>query len=338
MHDELAPIQPTAAVDMYLADRSTDASDATIKSHRYRLNHFIRWCDEDGIDNMNDLTGRDLHRYKLWRRDDGDLNQVSVKCQMDTVRVFIRFCGTVDAVHPDLHTKVLSPSLEDGDNQRDVMLESANANELLRHLERFQYASFDHVLLSLFWHTGMRIGSVHALDRGDYDDDREYLQVRHRPDTPLKNKEDGERLIALSPSVCGLLDDWIAHERPDVTDDVGREPLVATSHGRPHKTTIRDAVYRWTRPCWYTGSCPHARDMDACEATDEQRKTASKCPSSVSPHAIRRGAITHFLTEDVPEKVVSDRMNVGPAVLEKHYDRRTEEVKVEQRRAYLDDL
>jgi hypothetical protein len=58
----------------------------------------------------------------------------------------------------------------------------------------------------------------------------------------------------------------------------------------------------------------------------------------VSPHAIRRGSITHFLTEDVPTEVVSDRMNVSRDVLEQHYDRRSEEVKLEQRRGYLENI
>ena len=58
----------------------------------------------------------------------------------------------------------------------------------------------------------------------------------------------------------------------------------------------------------------------------------------MSPHAIRRGSITHHLSKDVPEKVVSDRMNVGLDALEKHYDRRTESEKTEQRRDYLDDI
>jgi hypothetical protein len=40
----------------------------------------------------------------------------------------------------------------------------------------------------------------------------------------------------------------------------------------------------------------------------------------------------------VPTEVVSDRMNVSRDVLEAHYDRRSEEVKVEQRREYLDNI
>lgn len=52
----------------------------------------------------------------------------------------------------------------------------------------------------------------------------------------------------------------------------------------------------------------------------------------MNPHAIRRGSITHYLTNDVPVEIVSDRMNVSRDVLDKHYDRRDEEVKLEQRR------
>ena len=338
MSDTLEPICPTDAKAMYLRERSTDASDATIKAHDYRLDHFIRWCDIEDIDNLNEISGRDLHRYKLWRQEDGDLNQVTVKTQMDTLRVFIRFCESIDAVETDLHSKVLSPTLGDGQNERDTMLDPKEAETILDHLRRFQYASFDHTLLELLWHTGIRVGGAHALDLCDFFPDEERLEVQHRPGTPLKNKDDGQRLIALSTEVCGILEDWIAHNRPEVTDDRDREPLLATSQGRAHKNTLRVAVYRWTRPCMFADECPHSREIESCEARDESKRTASKCPSSVSPHAVRRGSITHHLSEDVPEKVISDRMNVGQEVLDKHYDQRSEEVKAEQRRRYLDDL
>lgn len=337
-HRSLEPTSPEKALELYLQERRTEAADSTVKAHKYRLGHFVRWCDKEDLENINELTGRLLHEYRLWRREDGDLNKVSVKSQMDTLRVFIRWCETIDAVEPDLSTKVLSPNLSNGENQRDVMLETNEAESLLNYLGRFDYASLEHTLLLLLWKTGMRIGAVQGLDVEDYDSTEGYISVCHRQTTPLKNKEDGERFVALSDETCGVLDDWLSHQRPDVTDDVERRPLLATTHGRPHKTTLREKVYRWTRPCQYRGECPHNRDIEECEATDGHNKTASKCPSSVSPHAIRRGSITHHLTEDVPEKVVSDRMNVGQDVLDKHYDRRSEEVKVEQRREYLDDL
>jgi len=54
-----------------------ELTEATIYSHRSRLGHFVRWCDEQGIGNLNDLTGRQLHRYRLWRRDEGDLSLAS---------------------------------------------------------------------------------------------------------------------------------------------------------------------------------------------------------------------------------------------------------------------
>lgn len=336
---ELEPIEPETAVEMYLDDRRTELSQASLKAHEYRLSHLLRWCRCEDLDNLNVLSGRDLHRYKTWRREDGDLKTVSLKTQIDTIRVFIRWCESIDAVRQDLSDKILTPTLEDVENHRDVMLAAERAEAVLEHLGRFEYASFCHVLLVLLWRTGMRTGTAHALDIEDYDRENQRLQARHRPETgtPLKNKENGERLIAIGDETCRILDDYLAHQRPEVTDENGRQPLLATTHGRPHKSVVRDRTYQWTRPC-VLGECPHGRTERDCEATDDQAKRYSKCPSSRSPHALRRGSITHHLSEDVPEKVVSDRMNVGQDVLDKHYDRRSEETKVEQRRGYLEGL
>jgi site-specific recombinase XerD len=337
MQRDLEPITATQTVEMFVRERRPDVAASTAKAYQYRLNHFIRWCDEREITNLNELTGRDLHEYRLWRRDDGDLNRTSLKTQMDTLRVFVRFCERIDGVHPDLHTKVVSPSLAPDEDQRDAMLEADTADDVLAYLRRFRYASRDHLVAEVLWHTGMRTGSLRAVDIDDYHPDDEYVEVRHRPetDTPLKNKQNGERLVALTPRVCEVIDEWIAHRRPAVEDEYGRSPLVTTRQGRPHPSTIRDVVYRVTRPCVYAGECPHDRDVDECDAADGNTAVASTCPSTESPHAVRRGSITHHLSEDVPEKIVVDRMNVSADVLDAHYDRRSEEVKLEQRRSYL---
>ena len=69
----LEPIRFDEAVELYLEDRESELAQATLYAHSSRLGHLIRWCDEQEIDNLNELTGRKLHRYRLWRRRDGDL-------------------------------------------------------------------------------------------------------------------------------------------------------------------------------------------------------------------------------------------------------------------------
>lgn len=254
----LEPLTPTDAVDWYLTEKRPEVSQATIYSHKSRLNHFLRWCDHSDLDDLNELTGRDLHRYKLWRREDGDINRVTLKTQMDTLRVFIQWCESVDAVEPDLSTKVQSPTLADGENQRDVLLDGDAADRILSYLAKYEYATIEHVTLALLWQTKMRRGAVRTLDLDDYDCGQQTLTVRHRPETgtPIKNKQRGERVVAIDDALCALLDDWITDRRHDKTDEHGREPLLTTTHGRPHGQTIQSAVYAVTRPCVYSGGVP----------------------------------------------------------------------------------
>ena len=335
---KLEAIDPETAVELYLADREAEVAKATLYSHSSRLGHFTRWCKEEKIDNLNDLTGRLLHGYRLWRRNEGDLVPATEKTQMDTIRVFVKWLESIDAGVGDLHTKVQSPVLRDGQNVRDVMLESDRAEEILEYLSKYEYASRPHVVLTLMWHTMMRTGAVHSLDVDDYDPEGRYIAVVHRPGTgtTIKNGADGEQLIALSNEVCRLLDDWISNRRPDVDDEVGRRPLVSTSNGRAHRSTLRGDCYRYTRRCISTGECPHDRDPERCEAMEYT--AAFECPSSVSPHDLRRGGITHHLNSDVPKDVVSDRANVTAGVLDEHYDRRSQREKMEQRRGYLSNI
>jgi hypothetical protein len=43
------------------------------------------------------------------------------------------------------------------------------------------------------------------------------LEVCHRPETgtPIKNKFEGERFIALNDETCAVLDAWLEKRRPD---------------------------------------------------------------------------------------------------------------------------
>ena len=85
---------------------------------------------------------------------------------MDTLRVFIKWLESIDGIEQDLHAKVRSPTLSGGDNVRDVMLDSEEAEQVLSHLRKYEYASRPHVALALMWHMMMCVGAVHALGRG----------------------------------------------------------------------------------------------------------------------------------------------------------------------------
>lgn len=326
--DDLEPIEPGTAQELFLDHKATDCSDSTVQNYRYRLNPFVRWCGENGIDNLNELSGRDLQRYRLWRKEDGDLNKLTLRMQMSTLRVFLKWAGSIEAVPQNLYDKVMVPRVRPEERQRDETLDADDAREILEYLSKYAYASKEHAVMALLWQTGIRVGSAHSLDVDDVSLDENYVQLIHRPDegTTLKNGKSGQRPVALTPDVAEVLAEYIRTHRKDVTDEHGREPLFTTAHGRMHGNTIRRLTYRVTAPCYRGVDCP------GCEGDE------SKCPEAVSPHAIRRGSITHFLTSDVPVDVVSDRMNVSRKVLDQHYDKRSEEVKMEQRRGYLDDI
>lgn len=88
---------------------------------------------------------------------------------MDTTRAFIRWLESIDSVKNDLHTKVLSPTLNKEERSRTVMLEADEATRILAHLERFEYASLQHVTIALLWYSMMRTGGARALDVEDFD-------------------------------------------------------------------------------------------------------------------------------------------------------------------------
>ena len=285
----LEPISPQEALDLYLEDKARECQQATVRSHKSRLGFLVEWCDEQDLDNMNDLTARDIHEFRVWRRE--DLNVVSEKTQMDTVRVFVEWCETIDAVQPGLFKKIKPPVIPDGGNVCETTLDSTRAEKVMAHLEKFEYATIEHVTWLVLVETGIRLGAAHSLDVGDYhgDEDHPHLDLVHRPntDTPLKNGKRDERPVSIPAEVREVLDDYLEHNRPDVTDEHGREPLLATSRGRLSKTTIRKYVYKWSRPCAYGAECPHDRGPEECEAA-QAADDASKCPSSVTPHPIRR--------------------------------------------------
>lgn len=74
--DALDPIDPRTAQQLYLGQKDTDCTESTVQGHKYRTNHSIRWCDENDIHNLNDMTGHDLQAFRPSRQNDGDLKTI----------------------------------------------------------------------------------------------------------------------------------------------------------------------------------------------------------------------------------------------------------------------
>nr|WP_238993868.1 site-specific integrase [Halobellus captivus] len=339
--DDLVPITPSEARDLHLEAMQDDSAAWTQTSHRSHLRAFVEWCrEEGGIDNMNDLTGRDLYQFRVWRREGGyskgmdeEIAPKTLHSALATVRSFLRFCAQIEAVPEDLYEKVALPVLSDAEEVSDSTIDPDRVLDILDWLGRYEYASRDHVVWTLIWHTGARVGAIRALDLGDVelDSPEPGLDYKHRPEseTPLKNDEKGARFNRITERVAEVLRSYIDGPRKDVLDEYGRAPLVTTSYGRASGGSIRDSFYRWTRPCFIGKECPHDRDPETCEATSFLHK--SKCPSSRSPHDARKARVTKYRNDGVPRAAVSDRLDASEQVLDKHYDRASRREKANRR-------
>ena len=205
---------------------------------------------------------------------------------MDTLRVFIEWCETIDAVQYGLFKKIKSPVIPDGGYVRETTLTTDRANENLDYLEKYEYTTVEHVTWLVLAETGMRMGGAHGLDVDDYrrEEEHPHLQLLDRPDTdtPLKNGRKGERPVSISSNACDLIDDYLENRRPGVTDGYGRDPLLASPRGRISKSTIRKYVYKWSRPCAVGAACPHDGDPGECDAAIDLDQVSS------APQALHR--------------------------------------------------
>lgn len=162
-------------------------------------------------------------------------------------------------------------------------------------------------------------------------------KLRSRDATPLKNRKRSERDVAIREDTSDVLADYIEMNRPDVADGAGKKPLLASKQGRLSSSTVQRYIYTATRPCVYTGDCPFDEyEPSICEA--RTWNGSSKCPGSVSPHAVRAGYVTAALNSGQPRDVTGDRTDMGDDVLRRHYDRATRQEKAERRRSHLKNI
>ncbi|AUV81624.1 integrase [Salinigranum rubrum] len=325
------------AVEDFLTDRKGMVSESTWRNYRYPLKQFIEFCENEGVQYTEQITPYHIKQFKLERKSE-EIAYATLRNNLSALRVFIRWCEQGGIVEGGLADKIDVPPKNHPKMVSDTVIEEDEMKAVLDFLRKFEYATRLHAITQLIWHTGFRIGTVLALDLEDYDREQGLINVVHRPDTgtPLKNKLDGQRQVRIDDETQSVLNDYIGHKRVDILEDADdRRPLFTTYQQRVTANTYRKNLYAVTRPCIYAGECPHDKEQATCEWAVKKRE-ASGCPSSVSPHPLRRAAITYALNQNYPKEHLAERANVGVDVLDAHYDAAKEEEKRKRRDRFFD--
>jgi len=363
---DLDSVEPREAFDLWMQQQ--EMADSTAQSYRYRVQPFLEYCDEVGIDDLSELTTRDIKEFEA-RRWDSDLQRNTLNNQFGTLRLWFDYCRDLNAVSEDVLRAWEVPDLSKEDRVNTAKLITDRAQGIIDELDQFRYASREHVLMLLLWRTTARVGTLRSLDLCDVyldDEDKQrlrselesegfaphvvesildeaslpFLYPRHRPEseTPLKNKAGGERVINIAGWVADVLRAYLRVNRSDVVDEYDREPLFSSKKGtgRLSKSAMRNWVYVLTQPCEFGGPCPHDRDPEECEAREHGQ--GSKCPSSRSPHKIRTGAITHHRDQGWPTPDLAQKANTSEELIEGVYDQPEQLIRGASRREHLDKL
>lgn len=109
--NELDPITPQEAIDWYLEHCRDDLRTSTRRKHRLALATFVDWTDEAGIENMNDIGGRQLMEFKTWRKNESDLVTVSLNGNLAILQRYLRFCENIDVIDDGVADRVPLPNV-----------------------------------------------------------------------------------------------------------------------------------------------------------------------------------------------------------------------------------
>lgn len=367
--DELIPMAPREALDIWLERQQMDKADSTVQSYRYRVEPFVEFLeDEQGIENLNELNGRHLLRFDSMRRSSGDVQKNTLNNQLGTIRQFLEFAIKADAVEPGVASQVDIPHVSKDERINREKLPTQRAKDILAYLDRFEYASRDHVLAFLLWETGARAGAIRGLDLEDiyleesdldalrYQEDLDvggsmleqilegvevpFIYFRHRPetDTPLKKQGSGERPVNISDELGDVIRAYIRFQRTEVEDEHGRKPLLTSEKdtGRISVSGIRIRAYELTQPCQVGKECPHDRDPQDCEARVHGQQ--SRCPSVRSPHKWRTGSVTWHRDRGWPPEEIAVKMATSVELVNSVYDQPEKLKRMAIRRQHLDTL
>lgn len=165
--ENLAPLFPRDAPEMYIETRREDGQDTSLRTHKYQLSFCIEWYQREKIFKIKYLTGRGLLKFNEWRTKFLDSSN-TLRTNMHTLRWVLRKCLGMEASHPSLPEKLPIPSVPKDQRLRDDILPAQRGADILPYLDTYHYATRDHVILVLLAEARFRTCTLLSLDIQDY--------------------------------------------------------------------------------------------------------------------------------------------------------------------------
>lgn len=279
---------PSQAIEKFRQYKAKSVADSTMDAYDTKIGFIKEFLTEEiEIEELTELTPVQAEGYETWREWEGTgdppLKPKTLKDDMYVYQEFLEHLSKLNAVSPDAYEIIEIPELKTGEGVDKTTLAPDRAATILVYLDRFEYATLDHVTMRLLAKTGRRPCDIRAPDVDDFErchegeDDIAKLTLRHRPETGtgLKEGKSHEAELKLSDETEAIIKHFISYHRPDVVDEHGREPLLATTHGRMSTSTIKAHSYKWTSPCAKDRPLPDEyddHDPTECPASDDVKK------------------------------------------------------------------
>jgi site-specific recombinase XerD len=318
---EAPDLEISEATALFITRNRPDWKGETERTYRKALDSFEAFASDEGIETVGEFERWKIGQYTDWLVD-ADYARATIQSKQKQARTWLKWLESQGFIEIGTHLAIEPLKLDDSEQTSSDILRPESLREFLAfYRDSVQWrAKRRHALLEVLGHTGARRSCLRALDVGDYDPHEGTLTFINRPetDTRLKLGDAHQRKVVLSETPNEVLHEFVQRDRHEQHDDHGRRPLFASARGRPSKSTITNWLYRATFPC-IMRECPHSRQRHTCTWTSQT--DASKCPSSTSPHPVRRGSITWQLNIGRSVVDVADRAATTPDVIRRYYDR-----------------
>ncbi|RQG89560.1 tyrosine-type recombinase/integrase [Natrarchaeobius chitinivorans] len=326
----------TTLTELYnrFLSRRQNRSPSTRAQYKRTIPEFVDFAESNNVSTPEKLSPALADMYIDYLRTEYN-SDATILTYTKNVRSWLQWLSKRDLCDNSTYRVLNQEELGLYPKARDEAISQPEVTGRLHRLRRCRRSSGMHALMELLWNGGPRIGGAHSLDQRDFDPENKVLRFRHRPETGTRLKNgsensntagDGERNIVIKEEVISAIQLYIETERPDVTDEYGREPLFATEYGRASRSTLRRWVYEATSCRW------NPKDTDNCSCDGTCNPDSNVCAESYYPHAIRRGSIVSHLSGGLRRERASERFDVSVKVIKKHYDPRTKQELLNDRR------